>query len=394
MIKVLRIITRMNIGGPAIQAVLLFTELNKERFKSLLISGSVGKKEGDMSYLAGKQGVEPISVPELRRELNPLNDFVSFYKIYKFIRKEKPDVVHTHMSKAGMVARLAAKFAGVPLIVHTYHGHVFHSYFNPARTKFFLMIERSLANITDRIITISEIQKDELMKYLHLKDKNKFALIPLGFDLTRLLNQDDNYADTLREELGVSKEALMIGIVGRLTAIKHPKMFLEVAKEIKNRIPEKKVKFLIVGDGELKDELVNLSGRFGIKNDVIFTGWRKDLLPIYRALDVVALTSLNEGTPVSLIEALASARPAVATDVGGVRDVVEDGRSGFVVPPNDIGAFSEAAVLLLTDKDKRKKFGLYGREAVRYKYSKERLIKAIENLYERELQKRRNSRCS
>ena len=381
-IKILRIIARMNIGGPAIQAVLLTAGLNKERFDSILIAGSVSEKEGDMNYLASENGIEPLSVPELRRELNLLNDIISFYKIYKFIKREKPNIVHTHTAKAGTIGRLAAKLAGTSLIVHTFHGHIFHGYFSPLKTKFFLLIERMLANITDKIIVISEKQKSEIKRYLHLDSENKLALIPLGFNLVEFL--EDDKADTVRTELNIPREALVIGIVGRLTAVKNHKMFLAVAKEIK-KIPEKIVKFVIVGDGELKDELVLLSKELGIQRDVIFTGWKKELASLYRAIDIIGLTSLNEGTPVSLIEALASARPVVATDVGGVRDVVEDGKSGFIVPANDIGAFSEAVISLLNDKDKRERFGLYGRGAVKDKHSRNKLIKAIENLYDKEL---------
>lgn len=386
-IKVLRIITRMNIGGPSVYAILLLAELKEDKFISELICGSVGKEEGDMSYLAAEYGVKYISVPELVRAIEPINDIISFYKIYRLIKKIRPDIVHTHMAKGGAIGRLMAKLNGVPVIMHTYHGHVFHSYFNRVLTNMYIFIERILVNITDKILTISEAQTDEIKKYLHIKDDDKITLIPLGLDFDKLLGQKDS-KHSLRRELNIPDEALIVGTVGRLTAIKNIKMFLEAAREIKEKTPDKTVKFLVVGDGELRDELVDLSDKLGIKNDVIFTGWQKNLASVYGMLDVVTLTSLNEGTPVALIEALAMGRPAVATDVGGVRNVIEDGKCGFIVPSNDISAFSRATALLLNDKDKRESFGLYGKESVRKKYDKSRLIKDIEELYEQELRKK------
>jgi glycosyltransferase involved in cell wall biosynthesis len=388
-IKVLRIITRMNIGGPAIQAALLSSELDKNNFFSILVTGQVGTYEGDMSYLAVEKGVEPVVVPELCRELNIVNDIISFYKLYKFIKKEKPDVVHTHTAKAGAVGRLAAKATGVPVVIHTFHGHMFHSYFSSFKTILFVLIEMVLARMTDRIIVISERQREQIRQYLHLSNINKLILIPLGFDLEKFIKEDaGNEREGLRGELGIPMDALVVGIIGRLTAIKNHRMFFEVARDIKRRMSRKTVKFLIVGDGELRDELVNLSERLGLQRDVIFTGWIKELKFLYRCLDVVALTSLNEGTPVSLIEALASAKPVVATDVGGVRDVVEDGKSGFVVSVNDVVGFSEAVISLLNDKDKRERFGLYGRDTVKHKYSKHRLLDEIGKLYYKELQRK------
>jgi len=383
--KVVRIITRMNIGGPAIQAVLLCTGINMEGFSSVLITGSVGTEEGDMGYLAAESGIELVVVPELRRELNILGDIISFFKLYGIIKREKPDIVHTHMAKAGTLGRLAARLAGVPVIIHTYHGHVFHSYFSGLKTAFFLAIERMLVGFTDKIIVISERQKDEIKHYLRLKDENKLILIPLGFELDRFLrgNRED-LRNRMREKWRIPKEAIVVGTVGRLTSVKNHKMFLKAAGEIKKTFTDKDVRFLIVGDGELRKALTTLSDSLGLYKDVIFTGWRKDMDSVYSAMDIVALASLNEGTPVSLIEALANAKPVVATDVGGVRDVAEDGKSGYIVPKNDIKAFAEAISALIRDKDKRDVFSAYGRNFIKERHSKERLIRDIEDLYHEE----------
>src|SRR3990167_8395087 len=189
--KVLRIITRLNIGGPARQATLLSAELAKDGFDCMLITGSLSENEGDMSYVASEEGVRPLVIPEIGRELSVWNDLASFFKIYKIIKREKPHIVHTHMAKAGTVGRIAAKAAGVPVIIHTFHGHVFNSYFSGPKTRFFIGIERMLAHFTDKIITVSERQKKEIKEYLSVKNDEKLALIPLGFDLDRFLTDKD-----------------------------------------------------------------------------------------------------------------------------------------------------------------------------------------------------------
>ncbi|MDD5680515.1 MAG: glycosyltransferase family 4 protein [Candidatus Omnitrophica bacterium] len=385
-IKILRIITRMNIGGPARQAALLSSELAKKEFDCVLLTGSPSKNEGDMGYIASENGIKPLVIPAIGREINLFNDLYAFLKIYNIIQKERPMIVHTHTAKAGSIGRLAAKMAGVPVIIHTFHGHVFHGYFSAAKTRFFLAIEKLLAGVTDRIIAVSEGQKEEIKRYLSIKDSGKIIAIPLGFDLDKFTAERDESA--LRIELGIPKEVLVLGIVGRLTAIKNHNMFFLAAKEIKSLNPDKRIKFVIVGDGELKGDLVRLARSLGIYSDCIFTSWRKDIDALYRIMDVVSLTSLNEGTPVSIIEALASARPVVVTDVGGVRDEVEDGKSGFIVPSNDIEAFARAVTSLINDKDKRERFGKYGREFACKRHSKEQLISSIENLYYSELKKK------
>lgn len=388
--KIVRIITRMNVGGPAIQAALLQGGLDERNFSSILITGPVTENEGDMSYLAAESGFKPLVIRELKRELDIVKDVICFFKLYGIIKKERPDIVHTHMAKAGTLGRLAAKFAGVPVIIHTYHGHVFHSYFSRFKTRAILLIERIMARFTDKIIVISRRQEADISSYLKLKDGSKLALIPLGLDLNRFMEGNKEEArDRVRRELRIPGEAIVVGTVGRLTAVKNHKMFLEAAGEIKKKFTDRGIKFLIVGDGELRGELTALSGLLGLYDDTIFTGWRKDMDSVYSAMDIVALTSLNEGTPVTLIEALANARPVIATDVGGVRDVAEDGKSGYIVPKDDVSAFAEAASALIEHKDKRDSFSLYGRNSVREKHSKGKLIKSIEELYLNESERKR-----
>jgi glycosyltransferase involved in cell wall biosynthesis len=284
-IKILRIITRMNIGGPARQAALLSSELGKRGFDCVLLTGSISDDEGDMSYVAAESGIGPLVISEIGREISFLSDLSGFFRVYKVIRKEKPQIVHTHMAKAGTIGRLAAKIAGVPIIIHTFHGHIFHSYFSPFKTRVFVGIERLLASMTDKIVVISAKQKDEIKKCLNLSGNNKLVLIPLGFDLEKFMTDKDE--KVLRHRLNIPEDALVVGIVGRLTAIKNHTMFLKAAAEIKKKNAGKAIRFIVVGDGEHKSDLTKLSSDLGLKDDVIFTGWRKDIDALYRAMDAI-----------------------------------------------------------------------------------------------------------
>ncbi|HGE69618.1 TPA: glycosyltransferase family 1 protein [Candidatus Poribacteria bacterium] len=377
-IKVIRIIARLNIGGASINSILLTSGLDKGRFESILVTGIIGEGEGDMSYLAEQYGVNPIIIPELGREISWKNDFTTLWKLIRFIKKEKPDIVHTHTAKAGTLGRISAILAGVPCKVHTFHGHVLHSYFGPIKTKFFIFVERILAKFTDKIIVISPLQFKELCYDIKIAKPNKFAIIPLGFDLTQFLNAEIHKGE-LRRELNIPEDILLVGIVGRLTAIKNHVMFLKSAKKVSERIAN--VKFVIVGGGELESEMRELAISLEIQDKVIFLGWRYDMPTIYADIDLVVLSSLNEGTPVTLIEAMASGKAVVSTAVGGVPDIVLDGQTGILVPSGDEEKFADAIVDLLEDAEKRKQFGKRGREFVSANYTKERLCADIEHLY-------------
>lgn len=375
-IKVLRIIARLNIGGPAIHTVLLTAGLDKDRFESLLVCGAVSPGEGDMAYYARERGVRLVYVPQLRRELNPLNDLIAFVKICRIIRAEKPDIIHTHTAKAGTLGRVAGLCNDIK-VVHTFHGHVFEGYFNPFFTKIFILIEKVLAYFTSKIITVSEEVKKELVG-LGIAKAQKIAVIPLGFELERFLG-------------GPGNDRGGVGIVGRLVPVKNHRLFLEAAARIIKEKPQLKARFKIIGDGELRGDLEEYSRELKIGPWVEFTGWQRDLAAVYADLDVVCLTSLNEGTPVSLIEAMACARVVVATEVGGVPDllgeVVEE-RDGFSVrergissKPKDAQGFAWAVAFILDNPGAGKSLALAAREYVKTVFSKERLVRDMENLY-------------
>lgn len=403
--KVIRIIARLNVGGPAKHVVWLTSGLLEAGFNSLLVAGSVPEGEEDMSYFAADLGVTPLYIPQMSREIS-LNDVVTVWKLFRLFRDERPDIVHTHTAKAGTVGRTAGflyrwltfgTLIGKPRqckFVHTYHGHVFHSYYGERRTKLFLRIERLLARlVTDRLIVVSRQQSTEIGETFRVGRPGQIKVIPLGLDLGVFAEHASRRA-TFRHELCIPDHTILIGIVGRLTEIKNHEMFLRVVARLKAIDPACRrlgaVRFIVIGDGGLRSQLELRRQELGLDKDVIFVGGRKDPEYFYPALDIVALTSRNEGTPLTLIEAMANARPVVATQVGGVvdllGDVVEDGlyqvcRRGIGVPAGDEEAFVAALSRIIRDRSLRQELGERGLEFVEVNYSKERLFEDIKGLY-------------
>lgn len=381
-LKILRIIARLNVGGPAIHAILLTQALNNERFESILVAGQVSKTEKDMIYLAREKGVKPAIIPELGRQINPIKDVAAFWKIFNLIKQERPDIVHTHTAKAGALGRAAAVLAGVPIRIHTFHGHVFENYFNRFYIAPLLFIERVLALFTKYIVVISHAQKKEIGEHYKITSPENIKVIPLGLELEKffLINARKG---KIRRELKLTEDIIMVGIVGRLVPVKNHKMFLDAANLLSDLSENKfKIKYLIIGDGEERPSLEEYAAKLGLGNDAVFCSWREDMADIYSDLDIVGLTSFNEGTPVALIEALAAGKPVVATNVGGVADVVEDGVNGYLVASGDARAFARRLADLIRDSCKRSEFGLNGRRAVRERFSKERLVRDMVKLYE------------
>jgi glycosyltransferase involved in cell wall biosynthesis len=381
-IRVLRAITRLNIGGPAIHAILLTEALDDGvAFQSRLVAGTTAAHEGDMLDLAAAHSVTPTMLPALGREISPADDLVALAKMVRLVRQFRPDVVHTHMAKAGTVGRLAARLCGVPLIVHTYHGHVFHGYFGPTKTRVFVAIERALGLATDRIIVLGEGQREEIASY-GVAPASKLEPIRLGLELGQFLAAEAARGE-LRRELGLDADTPLVGIVARLVPIKAHEVFFEAAREVLRHEP--RTRFLVIGDGERRAELEALVREIGIADSVAFIGWRRDMRRVYADLDVVALTSRNEGSPVALIEAMASARPVVSTAVGGVPEVVVDGVTGLTVPSGNVPAVADAIVRLFHDRDLGEQLGAAGRRHVYPRYDSSRLVNDVRNLYLREL---------
>jgi len=392
--RVLRVITRLNIGGPAIQAVSLSAGLVREGFDTLLVHGRLGPDEGDMSYLLANQPVHTLHLPALQRRPRPVADLWTFARLLRIIARFRPDIVHTHMAKAGLLARAAAVFYNVVhpwrrriVLVHTYHGHVFEGYFSNAVTRVFIALERLLARDTDALIAVSPRVHDDLIARYHIGARERFVVAPLGFELDAFAEVDDRTRAAARRDLGIPPGAPVVTTVGRLTAIKNQMLFLDAAARITSRVGS--AVFLIVGDGELRADLERGARERGIAGRVRFLGWRRDLPAIHAASDVFAITSLNEGTPVALIEAMAAGVAAVGTDVGGVRDVIVDESMGIVVPAGDPAAMAAAINGLLDDPAGRAAMAAAARRSVLARYTFAKLTEGIASLYRGLLDARR-----
>lgn len=375
-LRIVIVIARLNVGGPATHVIELAAGLPRERFAARLISGREGRGEAGMHYLAEEKGIRPESVPSLSPHFGP-GDVAAFFHLLRIFRKWKPDVVHTHTAKAGAVGRAAARCAGVPVVVHTFHGHVLRGYFPRPLERVFRGIERALARITDRIVTLSPALKADLVE-MGIADSAKIEVVPLGMDLAPLLGCDARRGE-LREELGLGAGEPMVGIVGRLVPIKNHRLFLEAARSMVNS--GSSARFVVIGDGELRGFLQNLAIEMGLAERVHFLGWRKDMVPVYAGLDLLALTSDNEGTPVALIEGMAAGVPVVATAVGGVPDVVRDGITGRLVPPGDPDAMQRAWRAALMEKETTERMRILARREVEARFGRERMLSAMAALY-------------
>lgn len=385
-IRVLRIINRFNIGGPTYNAVFLSRYLSDD-FETLLVGGLPEDGESDSLHIAAEYNVEPLLIHEMKREPSLNSDRQAYKRIQQIIEDFQPHIVHTHAAKAGALGRRAAKKMKVPIIVHTFHGHIFHSYFGKLKTTIFKYIERSLAKNSTGIVAISDIQKQELSGIHRICPPDKISVINLGFDLEKFHENREEKRKRTREEFAISDDEVAVAIIGRLAPVKNHSMFLDVVEGVA-RSTKKKVRFFIVGDGtertaiEQRIASMQLSDRIRVE----MTSWIKDISAFNPGMDIICLTSLNEGTPVSLIEAQASGVSVVSTDVGGVRDILLEGETGFVTPLNDVEMFTEKLVELVEDEKKREKMSQNGWNFVEAKFSYKTLVSNMENYY-RELLK-------
>ncbi|MFA5498526.1 MAG: glycosyltransferase [Candidatus Cloacimonadia bacterium] len=377
-LKVLRIITRLNVGGPTIHTVLLTNYLNTDAFESHLLAGEIEANESDMSYFADRYNVKPIYLPKMRREIRLFDDFRALLRILKIIREIKPDIVHTHTAKAGMLGRSAAIIAKVPFIYHTFHGNVFKGYFSKSKTQLFISIERFLAKRTTKIIAISEQQKKELADF-KIAPESKIEVIKLGFDFSSLTNAPTTFETPFRKEYNVPAVAKLIGIIGRLVPIKNHNLFLEIAENILKSHPD--VYFAIIGDGELRADVEADIISKGLQDRIFITGFLQNLRVVYQALDLVLLTSNNEGTPVALIEAMVSKKIIMSTQVGGVEDFVQNRLNGFYFPAGKSEGFIKEITHWLSNPEDYSNIGEKAYDTVIGTFSSQRLVKDIESLY-------------
>lgn len=388
--RVLRIINRLNLGGPTYNAAYLSKYLDS-RYETMLLAGMKDDTEASSEFILNKIGVTPIYIKGMYRSLYPLLDLKAYSEIKKIIRDFKPDIVHTHAAKAGALGRMAAHQCGVPVIVHTFHGHVFHSYFHPLKTRFFIGVERYLAGISSAIVAISNQQKKELSEAFKICPAEKITVIPLGFDLDKFQHDYESKRKAFRQKYHVADDEIAIGIVGRLVPVKNHPLFLKSLKTVLEKT-SKKVKAFIIGDGEERDKLMQLAGELGIafgvkepakNHPLVFTSWITDIDIAMAGLDIVTLTSFNEGTPVSLIEAQAANKAIVATAVGGIGDVVIPGKTAFLSTNDDVEKFTENLLRMVEDDSLRQNTGREGFQFVSARFSYQRLATDMTKLYDK-----------
>lgn len=378
-----RIIARLNIGGPAIQAISLTRLMEEHGYVTHLVRGAEGPDEGNMDHLARALGVRPTLVAEMRRDPGP-QDLAALRRLVRILRRDGPQIVHTHAAKAGTLGRVATLLAfprrsSRPVLVHTYHGHSLSGYFSGRTTAFYRWVEQVLARFTDRLIAVSPEVRDELVA-LGVAPAEKFEVIPLGFDLSPF-TQDERRAErrtALRSEWGVAPDAELVTLIARLVPIKRVDRFLRVAARLASRPG---IRFAIVGDGELRDELRGLPEAQALGDQVVWTGFRFDVPDVCFASDLVMLTSDNEGTPVSLIEAQAASVPVISTDVGGVRSAVRDGTTGRLATVGDDDALAAAARDLLDDPAQAARMGAAARSYASVSFSMHRLVDDLDVVY-------------
>ncbi|KAA3598719.1 MAG: glycosyltransferase family 1 protein [Calditrichaeota bacterium] len=344
-IKNIHIITRLDEGGSAGVTLDLVEGLKKQGLDVELIYGLTSSFHSSFKDFEQKTGIKTHCIPEMIREVNPLKDLVATFKLYKILKKQKPQILHTHTSKAGIVGRLAGFLARIPVRVHSPHGHIFYGYFDRFTTKFFILIEKFFAKTSHKILNLTDEGRSD-----HIKEKidkpEKFETVYCGIFLDDFKNCTKS---EIRTEFGVNESEFLVGFVGRLTEIKGCDIFLKGAKQVSEKADN--VKFMVVGDGELREQVHTLAKNLGISDKVIFTGMRNDIPQIFKALDVFVLTSRNEGLGRVLVEAMVSGIPIVASEVGGVPEVVEYGKSGLLFSSENISELSENILKLVSQND-------------------------------------------
>lgn len=387
--KVLRIINRLNLGGPTYNAAYLTRFLQPE-FESMLVAGIKDDSEESSEFIVRQMGIKPVFIENMKREISPLADYRAYRQIKRIIDDFKPDIVHTHAAKAGTLGRLAAWNAGVPVVVHTFHGHVFHSYFNPLKTAVFKAIERKLSSISSGIIAISDIQKHELCEVHKVCPWEKTTIIPLGFDLNRFHDASLQVREEFRSRFGLKSDDLAIGIVGRIVHVKNHTLFIKSFSDVMAKC-NASIKAVIIGDGEDRNMIQQLCLEMGLRIstpekpstefDVVFTSWIHQVEHALAGLDIVAMSSLNEGTPVSLIEAQAAGKAIVSTEVGGIANVVMPGITALLSESGDQEAFSRNLLVAIQSNEFRENASKNGWDFVRQKFHYERLVSEMKLYY-------------
>src|SRR5437867_4615988 len=348
-VHILRVIARLNMGGPALHVAYLTAGLRERGYDTTLVAGSLARGEDSMAFVASGLDVDVVRIDQLGREISPLRDLVATLRLARLIRRERPDILHTHTAKAGTVGRVAALLAGrhaPPIVVHTFHGHVLRGYFGPLRSRLFLLLERRLAARTTALIAVSPQVRDDLVA-LGVAPPERFAVIRLGIELDERVAATQNGRLESRRYLGIPADRFAVGWIGRMTPVKRTDDVLLAFKRLRDDGVD--AVLCMVGNGPDREQLERRAHELGVVRDTLFLGYQEDVAPFYAAFDALVLPSSNEGTPVSVIEALGAGRPVVATRVGGVPDVVRDGVDGFLVDPGATGELADRLAELAPD---------------------------------------------
>jgi glycosyltransferase involved in cell wall biosynthesis len=380
-VKILRVIARLNIGGPALHVAYLTEGLASRGYDTTLVAGTLARGEESMEHIAAGRGVAIVPLDDLHREISPLADLRAILRLAALIRRERPTILHTHTAKAGAVGRIAARLAGnarPQVVVHTFHGHVLRGYFGRVQTAAFRALERRLATWTTALVAVSPEVRDDLVR-LGVAPAEKFAVVRLGIELEERVDGAEDDRSEVRRVLGIGADTFVVGWVGRMTAVKRIDDVLLGFRGLLDLGLD--ATLCLVGDGPDRDRLERFAHELGIVKRCLFVGYQDDVGRFYSAIDALLLPSANEGTPVSVIEALAAQRPAVATRVGGVPDVVEDGVDGFLVEMGDVGAIAERLAQLARDPQLRAEMGARGRDRVVRRYAVDRLVGDTDRLY-------------
>lgn len=390
-IRVLRILNRFNVGGPVYNAAYLTKYLNSNRYETLLIGGIAEKHEQSAAFILNDLGVQFKQLKLMRKSISPLFDLISLIQIIIIVYKYRPNIIHTHASKAGLLGRFAKLFYLKKVdVIHTYHGNVFEGYFSDFKNKIILKTEQFLAKYSTRIISISALQKEDLVTKYKICNYDKIDVVPLGFDLNKFTEQIDQKRIKTRKEFSITDDELCISIIGRVVPIKNHKLFIDVFNLCKKK-SKRKIKALIVGDGNETTNVISYSKTKNLEvsykspsgnEDIIFTSWRSDIDNILAASDIVCLTSINEGTPVSIIESMASATASISTDVGGVSDIIENNVSG-IVTSGDLNEYGMELLKIIEDDNLRYRLSKNGKNRSLENYNYDRLISDIETIYEK-----------
>jgi glycosyltransferase involved in cell wall biosynthesis len=387
-VRVLRVIARLNMGGPALHVAYLTAGLSERGYETTLVAGTLARGEDSMAFVAEELGLDVRHVRELHRDVSPVRDAIAALRLARMIRRERPAILHTHTAKAGAVGRVAALLAGrarPPIVVHTFHGHVLQGYFDPIRTAGFRLLERLLARGSTALVAVSPQVRDDLVA-LGVAPPERFAVVRLGIELADRVDLDGDVRGETRRVLGIAPDRFVVGWIGRMTGVKRTEDVLVAFRRLLDLGVD--ATLCMVGDGPDRPAVERRAHELGVMRHTLFLGYQEEVARFYAAVDAVVLPSINEGTPVTAIEALAAGRPVVATRVGGVPDVVRDGEGGFLVPAGATRELAERLAELARDPDLRERMGRAGREHVLARYAVERLVDDVDLLYRSLLQAR------